>query len=316
MPDTGSDNIHVGAGVHSLDHFAFSVPDLDVAENFYRRFGLDVRRTEDGLELRTFGNEHVWVYIDQADRKRLRHLSFGAYEKDLPEFAARLKAAGVATVSAPQGFHSDALWFHDPAGTLLQIRAAPKSSPDAKRPVILPDAYSVERASPYRDGRPCVQPIGLSHALFFQPDIKDAVAFYIEILGVCLSDDAGPVAFLHGIHGSEHHLVAFAKSEEGIGYHHSAWAVTSIEQVGLGAAQMASAGFDRGWGLGRHVLGSNYFHYVRDPWGSYAEYSFDIDYIPQGQSWVGGYPDPENSFYLWGPQPPEDFTVNHEASVD
>ena len=32
------------------------------------------------------------------------------------------------------------------------------------------------------------------------------------------------------------------------------------------------------------VLGSNYFHYVRDPWGSFAEYSCDIDYIPKEQS--------------------------------
>lgn len=38
-------------------------------------------------------------------------------------------------------------------------------------------------------------------------------------------------------------------------------------KIGLGAKQMADEVYTRGWGLGRHVLGSNYFHYIRDPWG-------------------------------------------------
>jgi catechol 2,3-dioxygenase len=62
------------------------------------------------------------------------------------------------------------------------------------------------------------------------------------------------------------------------------------------------------------VLGSNYFHYVQDPWGSFAEYSADIDYIPKAQHWEAVHHKPEDSFYLWGPEPPADFTRNYEAS--
>ena len=76
---------------------------------------------------------------------------------------------------------------------------------------------------------------------------------------------------------------------------------------------MAEAGYSRGWGVGRHVLGSNYFFYVRDPWGSYAEYSFDIDYIPKEMDWEASYPAPENSIYLWGPDLPADFVTNYET---
>jgi hypothetical protein len=36
----------------------------------------------------------------------------------------------------------------------------------------------------------------------------------------------------------------------------------------------------RGLRFGRHVPGSNSFHYVRAPRASYAEYSFDIDFLP------------------------------------
>jgi hypothetical protein len=46
------------------------------------------------------------------------------------------------------------------------------------------------------------------------------------------------------------------------GMRHVCWDVASVQEVGLGWTQMSHAGFDRGWGLGRHVLGANYFRYV------------------------------------------------------
>ena len=71
-------------------------------------------------------------------------------------------------------------------------------------------------------------------------------------------------------------------------------------------------GYSLGWGLGRHVLGSHFFHYVRNPWGSYAEYSCDIDFIPADVDWQSGDHDGEDAFYVWGPNPPDDFAVNFD----
>jgi catechol 2,3-dioxygenase len=76
---------------------------------------------------------------------------------------------------------------------------------------------------------------------------------------------------------------------------------------------MADKGYTRGWGLGRHVVGSNYFHYVGDPWGSWAEYGTDIDYIPADQDWQPGSHKPEDALKLWGPEPPSDFVANAET---
>ena len=123
------------------------------------------------------------------------------------------------------------------------------------------------------------------------------------MLGLRLSDRSGDlVAFMHGIHGSDHHMIAFVKSD-GPGLHHLSWDVGSINDIGVGASHMAEKGFAYGWGLGRHVLGSNYFHYVRDPWGSYAEYSCDIDYIPVDTGLEGRRP-PAGGFVLHvGPEP-------------
>jgi hypothetical protein len=61
------------------------------------------------------------------------------------------------------------------------------------------------------------------------------------------------------------------------------------------------------------VLGSNYFHYVRDPWGSYAEYSADMDFISADADWDAGSHKLEDASYLWGPKPPEDFGRNYEV---
>jgi len=76
---------------------------------------------------------------------------------------------------------------------------------------------------------------------------------------------------------------------------------------------MRAAGFTEGWGVGRHVLGSNYFYYVRDPWGSHAEYSADIDFVPADLDWPATDHHPEDSLYVWGPAMPETFVTNYEA---
>ena len=75
---------------------------------------------------------------------------------------------------------------------------------------------------------------------------------------------------------------------------------------------MIDKGHTVGWGFGRHLLGSNYFYYVRDPWMSYAEYSADIDYIPAGADWPAADYDPDDAFNYWGPPAPDKFAHNFE----
>lgn len=299
-------------GVHSLDHVGLIVPDLAEAHRFYDAFGLDVAEREGGLDVRAYGDDHVWLRIDAGAEKRIGHVSFGAYADDVEPLAMRIDEFDATRAAAPAHATSNGIWFRDPHGMLLEIKAAPKVMPDDKAEAVIRSCPAGQRGAAMRGETPQVRPLRLAHALFFTPDIERSVAFYRGVLGLRVSDFPGPVAFLHGPHGSDHHLIAFAQSSVGIGYHHSAWDVASIDEVGLGAAQMAAAGHARGWGLGRHVLGSNYFHYVRDPWGSYAEYSYDIDYVPAEQDWEAGYPSPENSLFLWGPDVPEDFVTNHE----
>jgi catechol 2,3-dioxygenase len=300
-----------GLGVHSLDHFVLEVPDLARAQNFYGDFGLDVIAGRNALSLKTFDNDHAWGIIREGNRKRLHHLSFGCYPDDLPYLQERAEANGVELLDPPRGFESNGFWMRDPAGLLVEIKVAAKTSPDHKSPGVWLSSPEGVAGAPVRGKVPAVRPRRLSHILAFTTNIDNAIAFYTANVGLRLSDRSDRVAFMHAIHGSDHHILAFAQSPAP-GLHHCSWDMGGIDDIGVGAMHMAEKGYTKGWGFGRHVLGSNYFHYVQDPWGSYAEYSCDIDYIPPTSRWEAGNHPPEDSFYLWGPTPPEDFTMNRE----
>jgi catechol 2,3-dioxygenase len=300
-------------GIHSVDHFHFAVPDLAVAQNFYREFGLNVGEKGNTLTLDTFGHPHRWGSIGEGPRKKFGYISFGAFEDDIERFAARLQAMGIKRLDPPPGIDSNGLWFHDHDGVLVEIKVAAKSSPAEKSNFSAVSAPAGQRGAYYRSTMPRSYPRRLSHVLMFTRDVAKAMEFYGRVLGLRVSDHSGEdIAFMHGIHGSDHHMVAFARSDAP-GHHHFSWDVGSVDEIGAGAMHMLEKGFARGWGLGRHVLGSNYFHYVRDPWGSYSEYSADIDYIPATCDWPGGDQPAEDSFYAWGPNVPEDFVHNYEA---
>jgi catechol 2,3-dioxygenase-like lactoylglutathione lyase family enzyme len=300
-------------GVHSLDHFSLVVPDLGKACDFYSAFGLEVRAAGQFMGIHTAGCTQRWGVLTEGRTKRLRHLSFGVFEADFQRFKQHLESRGVQILGPPPGIDSAGLWFHDPDGTLIELQIAQKSSPQQKSPVEFESSPPGKPGAPKRSRAPLVQPSRLAHSLVFTRSVPRALSFYGDILGLRLSDRSGEnIAFMHGIHGSDHHLIAFARSHAP-GLHHVAWDVRSLSDIGLGAMQMAAQGYEAGWGLGRHVLGSNYFHYVRDPWGSYSEYSCDMDYIPADQPWAAGDHDAEDAFYVWGPKPPADWTHNHEA---
>jgi hypothetical protein len=84
--------------------------------------------------------------------------------------------------------------------------------------------------------------------------------------------------------------------------------VSDIDQIARGAQNMASVGYAKGWGLGRHTLGSNLFHYIQDPWGSWIEYSSDMDCITE--NWQAN--DWDCPEAIWSPQVPADFITNQE----
>ena len=236
-------------GVHSVDRFHFAVPDLAVAKSFYGEFGLDLEEDGDLIAMKTRGNPHVWVTIGEGPRKKLGHLSFGAFEDDFDRFAERLQAMGVKRLDPPPGVETNGLWFHDHDGNLVEIKVAAKSSPNEKSGFSeSPRPGRARRAVPPR--RCACGPRRLAHVLLFTRDVEKAVQFYTRTLGLRLSDRSGDgIAFLHGIHGSDHHMIAFVKSNAP-GLHHLSWDVGSVDDIGRGATHMLEKGFAQGMGPG------------------------------------------------------------------
>lgn len=305
---------------HSVDEFVFSVPDLEQARHFYTHFGLDVRDEDGQLALYTYGHPHRWGRIRQAPgRKRLLWLTLGIHAEDKARFVQHLERLDIPRIAPPagadMGADTDGIWIRSHDGLALQLKVAPKVSPSMPGPQAPPQPCANFGRAPTRSAVEQVRPLYLSHLLIFSADVPGATRFFQDVLGQRISDTSGDaIAFMHSPHGSDHHLIALAKSD-GSGLHHTSWCMPSIDSVGRGMEQMREAGYPDGWGVGRHVLGSNYFRYVRDPWGSYAEYSYDIDFIEQGAQWPAADYPAEDALYVWGPAVPEDFITNHELDA-
>jgi len=302
-------------GIHSINCFALEVPSLVEASRFFSTFGLDTEHEPQSgaLTLRAIG-QHIWARLYKGDGKRTAYLSLYCFEEDYEGLVEQIYTHECELVTIGPYVNDKGIWFRDPDGNLLQVLVGSKLTgdepahhvQDALRPAGARGVLGRNDTDP-------VHPARLSHVLLFSTDLDRSIRFYRDVLGMRLSDRSqDAVAFMHARHGCDHHLIAFAKSHAP-GWHHSSWEVGSVNEVGRGSEQMRDAGYVDGWGMGRHVLGSNFFYYVRDPWGSFAEYSFDIDYVPAGIVWdAGNYP-PEDSLYLWGPALPDYFVRNTDT---
>jgi catechol 2,3-dioxygenase-like lactoylglutathione lyase family enzyme len=302
------------AGIHSIDHFALAVPDLYEAGAFIEAFGLRVERCDRELRLRATAADHVWGRIFQSARpgKHLEYVSLGCYSSDLDALRTQVEVSGGKIRPAHERGDSQGFWFSDPDGNLVQVKVAEKRMPDSKPPLADESIPAGVRGASTRSKASTVVPTRLAHLVLFTTSVSGAIDFYQRALGVLVSDRSRElIAFTYGRHGSDHHLLAFLRSDRS-GLHHSSWDVGAIGAIGLGAERLRTAGYGHQWGLGRHVLGSNFFNYTRDTWGLWWEHICHIDYVPKGSVWEGGDYDEEDGFYLWGPEVPSDFGINTE----
>lgn len=301
--------------IRSLQHIALAVPDPAKGKQFYTDFGMQAREETTHVALRCEGRDQDQVILVEGARRHMHHIGFGARAQAIEDIKRRLEQNGHQLVDAPRESPADGIWFHDPDGLLVNVRDVepapwlPAAEWKINNPGHLNRAGTV--GHPPR-GLP-IKPRRLGHTLRFTPDLDRITSFYTRVVGMKLSDRVpGIIAFLrNGEGGSDHHVLAFLKDERP-GFHHASFEVGNIDDIGVGACRMLEKGYRNGWGFGRHVIGSNFFHYIRDPWGSLAEYFCDIDFVPGDTGWnPTDYP-PADSLYAWGPAVPDDFGRNFE----
>ena len=296
------------------------VPRLEDGVTFYTEAGLQLSDAGAGSQsvarLRCPEQERdCIVLLGGAESKRLHHVSLRADR--LEEIAERVPRLGGQLVAAPEGFEDNGLWVRDPNGMLIHLADHPGQTELEAGPAFEingPGRVVRIRRSAMLPSRsyPAAKPLRLGHILVFSPDVPLSVAFATEALGMGLADRAQDViAFCCARKDSDHHVLAFAKSP-GVGFHHASFQVHDPDEVGRGGRALLEKAGRGDWGFGRHTIGSNFFHYIQDPWGSWFEYYSDMDHIDDWSLWTPTNYGMEDSLANWGPAAPKDFVHNYE----
>lgn len=290
--------------LHRLTHVTVGVPDVAAALGFYTELGLSP--TGPAALATTDGGEQLRLV--ESPRRRLVEIGVGVGgPDDLDRVERQLGRLGVPATRTGDG---RAVHTADPvAGVAVAVSVAP---PITATPVALPPLNGpgrVERTGQRsavltREGP--VRPRKLSHAVYGSPDVEASERFFVEGLGFKISDRIpGVGAFLRC--STDHHNVLVQRAPVPF-LHHTSWYVDDVDEIGRGATAMLAADPSRHvWGLGRHFIGSNFFWYLRDPAGNFAEYASDLDVIVDDELWtpeqIGGLA----ALYAWGPPVPPAF---------
>lgn len=305
-------------GVISALSVTLEVPDIEPGVKFYTDAGLVAIVEGNVARLRCEGQDRdSMLLLGGFPSKRLHHISLRA--DGLPGIAGLVAEHGGKVVSAPVGFENTGLWVEDPNGMLIHLSEHPGDpelvAADTHFEINAPGRVVRTRRSavlPQSKYLPA-KPLRLGHILVFSPDVMKSVEFVIEALDMGLADRAQDIiAFTCARKDSDHHVVAFAKSP-GVGFHHASFQVGDPDEVGRGGRALFAKSGRGDWGFGRHTIGSNFFHYIQDPWGSWFEYYSDMDHIDDHSLWTPTNYGMEDSLASWGPEVPKDFVHNYEV---
>jgi catechol 2,3-dioxygenase-like lactoylglutathione lyase family enzyme len=259
---------------------------------------------------------NVVLTIAEGDHRHLSAMHFScATESDIFDIAKRLEDLGIASQTT-----STSLDCSDPVlGHRIRIDVGapgPLAKPAARadnRPGERTRWNSRAASIDPSTRRP---PRRLGHVVLASPRIEKSTAFYFDGLGFRVSDQFAGANATFGRVETDHHNLLIHRSR--VGYlNHYALEVDDFDAVGEnGTAVLAERPDAHIVGVGRHLVGSNIFWYLRDPSGSMFEFFADMDHINDDDLWaknVGrtdwGSPNSPAPVEAWGPHPTELFTA-------
>ena len=283
--------------LHRLCCLEIAVPDVDATAAFYRDFGLS--EVAAGKFATAAGG--VQLALVAGPVRRPRELAVGVDDQaDLKRIAG-----GLSAIDAHCELHDGYLLTHEPAlGIAVRVSIAPRIAPRESTP----QQRGPRGARAPEEGGP-IRPRKLGHIVFGSPDPIATCRLLVDGLGFKISDHLKEVnaSFLRC--STDHHNVLVQPGPRSF-LHHTAWELADIDEIGRGAMRMLDRDAKRHvWGLGRHVVGSNFFWYLRDPAGNFAEYYSDVDHIGEAESWAPGEYRGRAQLYAWGPPPPIEFLL-------
>lgn len=290
--------------LHRLTSITIGVPNVEEAERYYEEFGL----TPEGSGWFSTRDGGRQLKIVHAPSRRLVGLSIGADSvDDLYSIASRLSGLGLDS-----RLLDGALIASEPVtGVIVEISVTAR--------IVQPESPATSYNGPGRDERGAtrapsvlrnsrVQPRKLGHVVIGSTDQAASQRFFIEGIGLKVSDEVSGVAVFMRCSTDHHNILVQSAPVNFV--HHTSWEVDDVDDIGRGAMQMLEGNPERHvWGMGRHVVGSNFFWYLRDPAGNFCEYYSDLDCIVEDALWKPEVWDGTraDSFMSWGPPMPPSF---------
>ncbi|MFN8157491.1 MAG: VOC family protein [Candidatus Nanopelagicales bacterium] len=297
----------------------FEKTDLDRTEMFARDFGLTVHsRTPDELQLRAARSAAPCVVVRRGERSRFVGAAFEAADaRDLDRLAS---ATGTSVQERRSDSGGRVVSLTDPTGIAISVVHGVEAAPGG--PLQQPLTWNIAGTTPRTNAtqRPPREPARverLGHVVFATRVFARALDWYLEHLGLIVSDflfidgqrDRGPcMAFIRCDRGSEpsdHHTLAMLLAPEA-GYVHSAYEVADLDAMAAGGEYLRERGWQRSWGIGRHIQGSQVFDYWRDPDRFMVEHYADGDVFDSSLE-PGWAPMTASGLAQWGPPATADF---------
>jgi catechol 2,3-dioxygenase-like lactoylglutathione lyase family enzyme len=293
-------------GLHRINYLVRDVPDVEPTAAFYREFGLE--ETSPGVLASRVGGDQL--FLRPTDGKpRVHAIGVGADARsDLDDLESRLADVGFASTRETMG-GNDVLVAVEP---VTNVRIEIKVAPRLPREVPPPRGGVPDRSDLVP--REEVHPARLGHVVVGMPDIPAGERFFIDGLGMHLSDHVIGGAFMR--FETDHHNIVVVPAPMTV-LHHTAWKVRSVDEIGYGGAQMVRHHPERhAWGLGRHAASANYFWYLKDPAGAFAEYYYsEMDELADTPTFWDPVPGADELPTAVWSSPPVDVALIPEAMI-
>lgn len=308
--------------LHRVDSLTLGVPDLEAAAAFYTDFGLTQTATPSSDGQLTFSTREGGDQLTLAPsrQRRLLEAVFAADDADdVMRIIASLQRLGVASdvETAADGSAASSCAVEPATGVRIRIRVASRLAQVPEPAPIYNGPGRYDRINARADGvqrNHRVRPRRLGHFVLGTTNFEQTKAFFTDGLGFKVSDIIRDVGvFLRC--SIDHHNILVQRAPVPF-LHHTSWQVEDVDEVGRGAMAMLAVEPTRHvWGLGRHYAGSNFFYYLKDPAGNFAEYHSDMDCIPEDAIWTPEQLEGAKGLFSWGPPPPPSF-LNPEDLAD
>ena len=287
--------------LHRLDHVALRVADLDeAARRWSLQFGLTERaRDERSVALSCDDEPRALVLLAASDDEEPGFARVGwelAPGCGVDEAAAHLDGLGVLHTREAGG-----LALADLEGNALRL--LPYAEPASRL------VAHARPAGPVAVGHPRK----LGHVNFLTARIQEQKDFYVEALGMRLTDWLGDGGvWLHV--NTDHHVMALV--DKGYAhFHHLALDVVDIGQMRDALDHLGRHGRWLGWGPTRHGVGGNIASYVRIvEEACFVELYCDMEQLQAGHR-PRVWPDDRYSSNTWGPLPPRSYFRFDERAI-